>query len=279
MIKSRSSSNEGKKGASKSYFLFYLLFLPFLLILNNKHFGTDNQSKAVVDTLTTPSQTYNIFSTIPDKKENIFKGSKLEAIRRMRESYLINKKDDSGDILFEYEELEEACRQAFGAFAPNRRSLIIRGIMTANGVANTKNAFRHKYRLFTPFALGLEEGEDINTLERYENLPEFNPIVKSGPESFSLDKRIELYKLREYYLDDKPYLTKSIGFDYQELDKLINQAFNTSSPYLQALIKRGILTAHKQYKLTDSTKIIKYRPGTPAEMGFSFGGLINEIER
>jgi len=266
-----------KGGITKQFALIIFFFIPFFVILSSQKMSTKKQT--ATEKTARAADTYNIFSTIPGKENNIFKDEKLSAIIKLRESYLLNTKNSSVDVMFEYEELDEACRQAFGAYSPVHRSLIVRGIMTANGVRKQSEIFLHQYRLFTPIELGLEETDDLNSLQNYENLPEFDSIVKSGVESFPLKKRIELYKLRDYYFNDKAYLSSSVGFEYRELDRLVKQVYNTSSPYLQALIKRGILTAHRQYKDTDSTQTINYRPGTPKEMGFRFGGLINEKKK
>lgn len=255
--------------------IFSLFLVPsiFLLIFTSRN-QSDYQKISRADTT---RQKYDLFSTIPNKEKNIFKGLKLEAIFKLRESYLLGIADSSKDVLFEYEELDEVCRQAFGAIAPSWKALLKRGILTANGRHSQTGATDRRYKIYTPVKLGLESQEEIDLFKNYEDRPEFYSIEKDGDKKLSeIDQYLELYKLREYYLYNVAYISERVEFSYRQLDDVIRQAYGASSPALINLIKRGVLTAHSRYSVNDSTWTIKYKLMTPAKMGLEIGRLVNE---
>lgn len=255
------------------YLFIFLLFPSLLLLTSNKNDQVSIQSNTANDSL---AQVYNMFSTIPLEENNIFKGAKFHAIVQLREAYLLGNQNRRSEALFEYEELEEACRQAFGVFDPSELALLVRGILTANGVHGTRNLTQRQYRLFSPDAMGIEPQQDIDLSLRFDARPEFASIRESE-HRFAGEKLIELYRLREYYLANEPYVSQYIGYDYNELQHVFRQAYAAVDPAWLALLERGTLTAHGYSHLTDSTKTKVFKVMTPAKMGLEIGRLMNDI--
>lgn len=257
------------------YLLILLLFPSLLLLTSNNKDQVPVQSSASGDSV---AQVYSMFSTIPLEQSNIFKNAKFRAIVKLREAYLLGNKNQSTDALFEYEELEEACRQAFGVYAPSELALLVRGILTANGVHGTNNLTRQQYRLFSPETMGIEPQDDIDILLRFDARPEF-AAIREGEHRFAGEKLLELYRLREYYLANEAYVSQYVGYNYNELQHIFRQAYAATAPAMLALLERGTLTAHGYSHLTDSAKTAIFKAMTPAKMGLEIGRLLNEVPK
>jgi hypothetical protein len=256
--------------------IIILTFLIYLILHSIFPPSSDQINLQNIQISDITKKVYDIFSLIPEEKENIFKKEKLEEIKRLRTFHIEGKKAFGESCLFNFDELEEACKQAFGAVSESYNAVLIRGIMTANGVFSEERTSTKKYRLYTPLAMGIESKRDINLLIRYDDKSEFSHINKEGGQYFTNEQLFELRILREKYLQKKPYITQNVTFEFEKLPKAFELAFETYSPSLQALFQRGTLTAHGEYKLTESAKKKNYKLMTPAKMGLQIRSDVNE---
>lgn len=257
------------------YLLIFLLFPSLLLLTSTKQDQIPIESSKSSDT---DAQVYKMFSTIPPEEHNIFKQEKFRAIVKLREAHLLGNQHQGTDAIFEYEELEEACRQAYGVYAPGELALLVRGILTANGVHGTRNLTQRRYRLVSPGAMGIEPQDDIDLSLGFDARPEF-ATIREGEHRFAGEKLIELYRLRDYYLANEPYVSQYVGYDYNELQHVFRQAYAAADPAWLALLERGTLTAHGYSHLTDTVKTKIFKAMTPAKMGLEIGRLLNEIPK
>ena len=268
------SENASKMSHHKHIYLSLIILFPSLLIFLFAYQQKSNTNKQITFEPDSTDSIYGMFSTIPQEIDNIFKQDHFVEIRKMRESYLNGKADSSSNI-FKYKELEEACRQAFGAFSQSKRALLVRGILTANRVFKKDNVFHRQYKLFTPGAMGIESVNDFDLNQSYEDLPLFYTIKKEGENQFKGDQYVELFKLKESFSNDRCYLT-SISYKYKEMNEAYKQAFGAYSPYLRALFIRGTLTSHGQFNMNHVANNLNYKLMTPARMGLQIRGNINE---
>jgi len=261
---------------------FFKIIILTLLIFLILHFTFPKPSEKInlqnlhISDVTT--KVYDVYSNIPTEEKNIFKKEKLKEIMRLRSLYIERKKDVSDNWLFNFTELDDVCEQAFGAVSQSHNAMLVRGIMTANGIFDNKDRNIKKYKIYTPLAMGLKTEINIDLHVRYDDREEFKHINEQGKQFFSNEQMFELRILRENYLEKKPYITKNAIFEFNKLSKAFELAFEAYSPSLQALYQRGILTAHGEYDLTQSllVKNRKYRLMTPVKMGLQTWRRIDE---
>jgi hypothetical protein len=214
------------------------------------------------------------YSTIPLEYQNIFKGKRYTDILNLRKVYLSGERDTTSACQYEFEELKEVCRQVFGSFSPSENAMLVRGIMTANGVYHPQDSIKQTYTIGFVNALGIEIRHDLDLTRRMENQPDFSTIMSAKTNRFHGRKRLELYPLRQNYLDGNKYLTNCFDYTYNELSDAYKQACGAYSPSFNALLVRGTLTAHGQYKGIDSTHSKKFKLMTPAKMGLKLEDVL-----
>ena len=102
--------------ASKKKQLRITSIILIVLILTLFLLSSQPINHISLQTISKPDSTknsYGLFSIIPNEEHNIFKGKKLTEIYRLRNSYLLGLADSTKEFLFEFEEIDEVCRQAF----------------------------------------------------------------------------------------------------------------------------------------------------------------------
>ena len=263
------SENASKMSHHKHIYLSLIILFPSLLIFLFAYQQKSNTNKQITFEPDSTQEIHGMFLSIPPEQDNIFKKEKFKEIVKLRQSYLLGLKDSSIDRSFNYEEVKEACRQAFGAYAGSKFALLLRGILTANGVHKETEADKKVYKLYTPIAMGIESQNNLDLQTRYENLVEFNTI-KRTKNIFNNQQLLELYRLREYYLADSPYVSKWVKYDFEDLSEAFEEACGAYSPAFKALLIQGTLTAHGYYNLNDSTRFLNFRLMTPTKMGLKY---------
>lgn len=251
---------------AKQFLLFFSIIIVSTVLTILLVTSTSQQQITNLPSSDSSIAKYGIYSTIPAESVNIFKEERYKEIFRLRENYLKGQKPITSACKFEYEELEEVCRQVFGSFSPSVNAMLVRGILTANGVYHPRDSLKHTYKIYTAQPMDLKIQNEMDLQRRVEDQPEFATILPPYMNCFKGRKLFELYSLRDNYLQEKNYVTKCT-YLYNELPHAYKQAFGATAPSLKALLVRGTLTAHGQFYEIESIHHQKFKLITPTKMG------------